>query len=109
MCVCVCVFVYILTSGPSSCSAREGRGEAVVPSCVSVSALSVCDLRGQPCMYVVYTCALVLVSAGNTSPDSPLLGPGGIERQQLHLSWTVGSSTIYLPQKARMQIGSKNP
>lgn len=76
---------------------------------VSVSALSICDLCGQLHLYVIYTCAHVLVSAGNMSPDSLPVGHGDIERQQLCLSWTVVSSTIYLLQKNRMKIGSKNP
>lgn len=74
---------------------------------VSVSALSVCDLCYH--LYVLYTCAHVHVSPGNTCPDSPPLGPRDMERQQLCLSWTVVSSTVYLFQKDRMTIGSKNP
>lgn len=55
-------------------------------------------------MYVMYTCPVVHVSAGNTSPDSLLVGSGDMERQKLCLPWTIGSSTIYSPQKVRMQI-----
>lgn len=51
----------------------------------------------------------VHLSARKAFPISLLVGPGDIKRQQLGLSWTVGPSIIFLPQKVRMQVRSKKP
>jgi len=106
--VCVCIFS-LVDRRPA---AREERGmRPLCRACLCEWECSECLGSVWPATYthVVCTCTPVHVSAGNTSPGPLLVGPGDMERQQLHLSWPVGSSTIYLPQKVRMQIGGKNP
>lgn len=69
--------------------------------CVSVSAWS--------CVSTHVWMGCIHVSAGNAFAISLLAGSGNIERQQLCLPWPVGPSSMYLPQKVRMQIRSKKP
>lgn len=97
------IYIYIgvstLTNRLPSCPARKGNrmGPLVLP--VLLSALSVCDLCSQLCIYLVYVCS-VCVPTGNTSSSLLLVGLGDMEKQQQpHFPQAVRSSVIYFPLK----------
>jgi len=115
----LCPHTLILTSGPPSCSAREGcrmkllampafvRALGTRLTCVA-SYVCICTYLHGVCpgiSYWIRTHSLCMLPypTGNTSPASLLAGPWGMELQQPRLSQAVASRLIRFPPTLSVQ------